>query len=477
MTVGTDLDAQLAALAANQNALAKTIVDLDARVKRLETAASTTPPPVVVDPPPVVDPPVVTLPPPSGQFLNVRSKALMPSIATMPALGASVKDTRTGAIVRRVANGLIDYGRFTRTSVDDKYLLVHFEDSHSAEVRDRATGALVRSLPTIGEVNELRWNYGAGGTPLLFFVRGMTFNSLDVVTGKETLLRDFKADFPNADFIGTDVEGDSSNDSNRWAWMAWKRDGNGDYPLAIFAYERGTNKILATMTAADLTAGNTDKAHVPAWPMGKPNMVEMTPDGSRVLIHWNRAWISGTEQVNGNLVGTHQDAPHAYEISGGKLVTWTAVKMANDATHSAWAKLDDGTDVLVSQDSQTDYIIAASVVGGYANAMKIMSHADIGWNNGMHFAKSYVRKGQVLMSTSSPANKVWGENQLFFVDLKPYVAATTLPVRIGPTNNAYPGIGEAYRNEGTASLNYAGNRAYLTANWMSAQRSVYEVQL
>lgn len=92
---------------------------------------------------------------------------------------------------------------------------------------------------------------------------------------------------------------------------------------------------------------------------------------------------------------------------------------------------------------------------------------------GMHFAKSYTKKGYVLVSTYSGPNVNWVDDQIFFLPLVP----NAVPLRVCDTYSLYPGD-LTYRNEASASLSYDGNGIYWTSNWNGTMpRSAMEVRL
>src|SRR5690606_8049620 len=101
-----------------------------------------------------------------------RSRDLLPAIGgSPPGVGEARLQPQTGAQIRRIAaGGLVVYSRYTPASIDNRLLVVHGEDSTSARIVDLATGALVRELPTIGEVNEIRWHYGMDAPSRFYYL-------------------------------------------------------------------------------------------------------------------------------------------------------------------------------------------------------------------------------------------------------------------------------------------------------------------
>src|SRR5690606_7040890 len=166
-------------------------------------------------------------------FLRDRT-VLKPRYGKLPALHEVRVDDATGARIRRVSTGgLVVYSRYTPASIDNRLVVVHGEDSTSARIEDLATGKVVRNLPDIGEVNEIRWHYGDDAPSRFYYVRGMQFRQMDARTGKDELVHDFSADAPTGDQLFTDVEGDSSDDSRYWCWMVRREVPQGSYPVDL----------------------------------------------------------------------------------------------------------------------------------------------------------------------------------------------------------------------------------------------------
>jgi hypothetical protein len=378
----------------------------------------------------------------SPSFTWNRSKDVqLPVYGKLPAKGEVRTQGSTGAQIKRLSTGgLIVYSRFTPVSVDNRLIVIHGEDSTSARIEERATGKVVRDLPDIGEENEIRWHYGSDAPSRFYYVRGMQFRQMDAVTGKDALIRDFQPEWPTGDQLFTDVEGDSSNDSRYWCWMVRREVETGSYPVELLvSYDRVTDTVVTA-----------DAAKLGRQSMGRPNMIEASPSGGACVIHW----------------GTDEGRPQAWKRDFSAKIRDIAV----DETHSGWIIDDAGDEWFVSQNNRNDWIEAVNLRTG--KIKPLINHGDIGWDNGMHFSKSYAMRGHVLLSTCSEGRAEWGENQLVMLGLDGRI------LRIASTYNAYPGD-DAYRNEAAAAMSYDGQSIYWTANWGegSRTRDVYEIDL
>ena len=281
--------------------------------------------------------------------------------ASVPTKGQSRTDPNTGAVLKRMTNkadvagatdSLIVYSRFSPTSSDNSKALVHGGDSTSAWVINVADLSIVRVLKhsdgrSIGEVNEIRWD-GSGSYPnSVYYVNGLSFYQMDVVTGTVTLIRDFSSTFPgpfpNGAMLMNDVEGDSSSNSRYWAWQIISIELQGPYKTrAILTYDKQTNTILSIITPATFPLGKNyaglgaigyDYATLGYLP--RPNMVEISPKGTKAIIHFDRCY-TGNRDLD---IGTVLDGPHAWplNLAESTVAPNKPVKIAVDATHSGWS--------------------------------------------------------------------------------------------------------------------------------------------
>jgi hypothetical protein len=408
----------------------------------------------------VNDSPAVT----GYRYLVQHTSFIAPEYGSTPAKFGTTTHSVTGATLKRLTDSsessaalkgsLVVYSRFSPTNSAKNKLLIHGEDSTSAWVVDLGTGANLRTLKhsdgsDLGEVNELRWD-GSGAFPnRLYYVKDLGFHQLDVGTGGSTLVRDFTAvaggPYPNGAYLLNDVEGDASNDSRYWCWMVLEVTNSGPYEVRrILIYDKQTDAVLGMATPA--TFGKIGS-------IPRPNMVEISPLGTKAVIHFDRAYAGNRDED----IGTALDGPHAWPLT----LTGTPVKVAVDATHSGWSLDASGAEWFVSQNNRTDYIEARKLSDG--TTINLLYHGDLGWNNGFHFGKFHSKRGWAFVSTYSNSNTDVADNQLFMVKLQDLSAGVVMQ-RVAPTHIDYPG-NDAYRNEGPAALSVDGNSLYWTCNW------------
>ena len=301
------------------------------------------------------------------------------------------------------------------------------------------------------ESSEIRWDYTGDYPHRFYYANGMRFYQYDLETDTAHLLHDFSNEFPSATSIKNDVEGDSSSDSRYWAWMVkGQYDGQHFPTIAIITYDKETDTILGTMDLSKYQANSGGYGYLPT-----PNMVEISPTGSKVVTLYGRCW--GTEAYGERPldIGTNFDAPHAWDLYFSN-----PIKVAADQSHSGWGWDYDGNEMWVSQNNRNDWIEAVNIQTG--QTMQLLNHGDLGWGNGMHFSRmpSNVR-GWVLMSTyKAGVNTDWGDNQLIMLEIKD-VSDSPHVWRLGHTYNNY----NEYYAEGFATISQNGDKIWWGAKW------------
>ena len=401
------------------------------------------------------------------KYLVQNTAYIAPEYGTAPVKFGTATNSVTGATLKRLTNSLetmatpkgslVVYSRFSPTNSAKSKIIIHGEDSTSAWVVDLGTGNILRNLKhsddtNIGEVNEIRWDGSNSFPNRIYYVKDLAFYQQDVSTGISTLVHDFTSiaggPYPNGAFIFNDVEGDSSNDSRYWCWMVLEVTMSGPYLVKkIFTYDKQADAVLGIRNPSDF--GKTGS-------IPRPNMVEISPLGTKAVIHFDRAFVGNRDED----IGTVLDGPHAWPLT----LTGTPVKVSIDATHAGWSLDASGAEWFVSQNNQTDFIEARKLSDG--TTIHLLYHGDLGWNNGFHFGKFHTKRGWAFVSTYSPSDSAVADNQLFMVKLQDMSAGIVMQ-RVSPTYIAYPG-NDAYRNEGQAALSMDGNSIYWTCNWGGA---------
>jgi hypothetical protein len=471
-------------------------------------------------PTPAPTPTPTPTPTPAALITDQRVIA-MPAIAAYPAKGSSITDPVTGFVSTRVADkseltgdyagaqsaiSAIVYARYTPSNTTGEYVLVHGDNSTSAwiyRVADQRMMTILRFRPVmgqasraLGEVNELRWDYSGAHPYRLYFVGrsipagqgrgenvGMSFYSLDFdpasgAHAEPVLIHDFGAEFPTTSYpnaeIMNDVEGDSSNNSRYWAWQVMNTSlSTGFKPYALVTYDKSNNVILGKLqrscgsTPAPCTVVDTPASAVPY--ITRPNMVEISPLGTRVIVHWDRSYAGNNEADTGSTA----DGPKGFAPDFSD-----PIRIGSGAQHSGWAWSQTGTELFVYQNSRNDWLEAVdittatsascTVISGnsYSCGTRLISQPTLApdYNIGFHFGKIYDsnKRGYAYVSTYNGNNNAWGKNQELLVAVRDGAApAGPMVVRLGSTCN----LAYDYRSEGSGALSFDATSLWATANW------------
>ncbi|WDD98268.1 hypothetical protein [Thalassomonas actiniarum] len=406
-----------------------------------------------------------------------------------PITGASITRLTDASEIADSEDALIVYSRYSPENSTGDYVLVFGHNSISSRVVNRKTGELVTVLKdenggTIGENQEVRWDNSGRHPRRIYYVNGMKFWMIDDITkpaSSRVLIKDFSDLFPNSTKIYNDVEGDSSNDSDHWAWMAVHY-GENDFGSASFLVDAFIHYQISTDTVhslkpADLAGTNLDREKNRASFTLRPNMVEMSPLGTGLVIHSSHKH-NDAEQIRVHYINTWFDGPHVWPLDFD-FNRQAPVKISCCASHSGWAFDNQQNEIFISQNNRTDKLDAVKISGdnsGYDQRLMVASHGDFGWNMGFHYGKMPLSKpGWLFYNSYSQDNALWGANQFMMIQLK---AETEQPViwRISPAYNHYDG---EYRDEAPAAINLSGNRIYWSSNWggMLDHREVFMMEL
>ena len=374
---------------------------------------------------------------------------------------------------------------------DGDALLVFGSNSHTSWVVNPDSGKIITALVdekggSIGEKHEIRWHSTAQHPNRVYYVKGMQFWMIDDVTRQEQtrkLIRDFSSLFPNATKIYNDVEGDSSNDSDHWAWMAAhygvSDKGSKTFVVDAFIHYQVSTDQVHSLTPGDLAGTNLDIESKRTSFGYRPKMVEVSPLGTGIVIHMGRKWDDASYGGKGkDYVGTWFDGPHLWPLDFDHK-RQAPVKISADETHSGWSFDQQGREMFISQNNRTDKLDAIAVTGkdsGYEHRLEVASHKYFGWKMGFHYGKMPPSiPGWLFMSSYSKFPDLWAGNQLMMIQLAP---ESKRPViwRIAPAYNAYNG---QYRDEAPAAVNFSGDRIYFSSNWggMLGHREVFRIRL
>ncbi len=403
----------------------------------------------------------------------------------VPAKGQSRIDPTTGTKITRLtdaselegsSDALIVYSRYSPENSSGQFLLVFGSNSTTSWVVDRQSGQVIQKLThidskDIGEKSEIRWDTSGKHPNRIYYRHNLSLYMInDITTGplQHTLVKDFSEVVPaSSTRIYNDVEGDSSNDSDHWAFMAAHYDGV-TYVVDAFVHYQISTDSVHILKPSDL-AGTPLAHYASSSTFPRPNMVEISPLGTGIILHYGRAYKDDTYDVRSSDIGTWFDGAHIWPLDF-KYNQQQPTKISISETHSGWAYDETGRELFISQNNRTDQLDAIYVNGsnsGYENRIEIATHGDFGWSNGFHYGKMpSSKKGWVFINTYSNASNKnhdsdWAADQLILMELKPKSQSPKI-WRVSPNYNEYNGN---YRDEAPAAINTLGNRIYVSTNW------------
>ena len=419
-------------------------------------------------------------------------------------------------------DAMVVYSRFSPVNSSGEYALVHGTDSTSAWVLRLSDNTIIHKLidgdsVEIGELSEIRWDYSGSYPNRVYFVGAVTnanpmaFYYMDAINGNgsPTLIHDFSTEYPSGAKLMNDVEGDSSNDSRYWAWQIRGAYNGSYYPLLnIITYDMQTDTILGDLGVGDVAA--TQNASSWTAEMPRPNMVEISPDGLKIITHYGRSY---TGSPTGDFDGTYFDGPFAWNLDFSGVPTQVSI----DETHSGWAWDSSGNPLFVSQQNRTDTFEACRIdTQDYPDSCVVFfDHAAVGYA-GVHFAQmppskpgytlasfyvnapdewiaetayafpSKIKRGDYIYRASSgtsgtteptwPTTKgdtvtdgtitwlnygyAWAQNSIVMMEIDA-IANNPTNWRVSPGYNDYQGN---YRDEGSAAISQDGLSVWWTGN-------------
>lgn len=299
----------------------------------------------------------------------------------------------------------------------------------SWELYDARTFKRIRQLSALGrggQEAEPRWD--AKKPNLLYNLRNMRLMRLDVKSGRQSVVHDFKREYPSAAYISTGSEGDASLDRRYWCFTI--KDA-GDNVEEVVVYDRRADRIVGRKTRIE----------------SKINLASMDMSGRHCIVGYD----NGDARV------------YRRDFSNERVLPEGAVG------HSDLMRTADSRDGIVYQNAKTDWITMADLDTGEETRLleiPFTTNPDIG----LHISGNLNIKGWALVSTYGardvPEDRThsWMDRQLFMVELRPNpriwrVAYTNAILSITPDGEKH------YFAEAFAAINTGGTRVYWGANW------------
>lgn len=328
-----------------------------------------------------------------------------------------------------------EYARNSPENADGTYLILRTQkatwllyDVKKSKVSDKLD---------IGQGNrEPRWDWE--DPEVFYYIRDKRLTKYNIKNHRKTVLRDFGQDYPNAQWIDSKSEGDSSSD-NRW------------WGLVVRNYNNDTKKVKTIDYAVyDLI---DDKLFSYVETTGQP------VDGVNTV----------TASMNGHYILV-EDSPNTYvfDLYPGK--PWSNKRtLPGRHGHGDLAISKSGRDVFVAQDTSKDHITMV-----YLDTLEEVKLLKLPFTSGqpVEGKLSYTgfhisgnnrhRPGWVLVSTYGRADRPthWGDGALYMLELKENPKHWRLTYTFARTSKG----GKDYFAEAFASINQHGTKVYWNTN-------------
>jgi hypothetical protein len=274
---------------------------------------------------------------------------------------------------------------------------------------------------------EPRWS--ATDPKVLYYTYETELRTYNLDTDTSAVVHDFKADFPSASYITTGSEGNPSLDQRYWSFLV--KDSDYDLISAV-VYDKHTNSIVG---------------HKEVFP-DEVEDVSMDMSGSHCMFGFDFHIF----QVCSRDFSSIKDLPFG----------------ANG--HNDFALTADGRDVLVYQNTATDWIAMADLDTGVETQLVYIPF-NVTIDIGLHFSGNCANTpGWVLVSTygseNSPPdeNHSWMDTQLFLLELKANPSVWRIAHTHSYTSQDFTGE-KNYFAEAFASINTRGSKIYFGSNW------------
>jgi hypothetical protein len=373
----------------------------------------------------------------SGQRYVTGTRRYPEPARPRPAKGRTVRDSVFSTRVVRISDKARD--RYPDSGIQNEYsrsdpenkngtLLVLRGNEGSWQLYDARSFRRLRELRINrgGQEPEPRWD--AKKASVLYYLSAMKLMSLNVRSGRKTIVHDFGREFPDDSYVTTGSEGDASLDRRWWCLMVENSDWETE---AIAVYDRLRNSVVASKTEIESPV----------------NYVSMDMSGRHCVVGYDNA-----------------DA-RVFSRDFSKVVTLTPEAIG----HSDLARTTTGADVLVYQNAATDWITMSDLDTGEETRLlhiPFVTNTDIG----LHFSANLRKKGWVLVSTYGSKKpppgrrRSWMDRQLFMLELRSHPRVWRVAYTRTLQSSRLDDVAN-YFAEAFAAVNTRGTRIYWGSNW------------
>lgn len=356
---------------------------------------------------------------------------------SMPQKGTVFSDTNFYTTLVRITDQTDGY---SGAGIENEYARVDPENSEGTQIilrgndgewylYDIKTFQMKKHFTFLVDVVEPEPRWDAASPNMFYYLYATELRTYNIDTDASTVIHDFKAEFPSAEYITTGSEGDASLDRRFWSIIIEDSEYN---LISAAVFDRESNSIV-----------------------GQKNVF---PDE----LDWISMDMSGDHCIVG--YDTHSAQVFSRDFS-------SPIDLPSGANgHMDLALTSDGRDVMVYQNTHTDWIAMADLDTGTET---LLLEIPFGVNSdiGLHFSGNCAETpGWVLVSTYGAENPLlgeihsWMDTQLFMLELKQDPIVWRIAHTHAYTSKDY--IGEKnYFAEAFATINKAGSRIYFGSNW------------
>ena len=360
-----------------------------------------------------------------------------PSDTTMPQKGKTFTDPNFHTSMVRITDKSDGY---SNDGIENEYATVNSENSDGTKLILRsndaeyylynsATFQMQQHLTNIegGVEPEPRWD--PSNPNIFYYVYGTELRSYNIANNASTTVHDFKKEFPSAAYVTTKVKGDASLDRRYWSFVVE----DSSYTLiSVIVFDKTLNSIVGQRSSFPDSL----------------NWVSMDMSGKHCVVGYDTHVV----QVFSRDLGISIYLPEG----------------ANG--HMDLALASDGTDVMVYQNTATDWIAIAYLDSGVETRL-VKIPFNVTEDIGLHFSGNCAdTPGWALISTYGSKNPPtdethsWMDTQLFMVQLQSNPTIWRIAHTHAYTSLDYSGE-KNYFAESFASINMKGTKIYFGSNW------------
>jgi len=354
----------------------------------------------------------------------------------LPSRGQVFTDSAYGSVMVRISdkdtdgyegNGIQnEYARADAWSSDGSRIVLRSNDG-GFYLYDAVNYSMTRDLSALSGGQELEPRWPAGDASGFWYLAGPCLMWYDIDRTAGDTVHDFRAEFASCNVVTTGVEGDASGDGRYWCLMIRDADWN---LVACCVYDREQDSVVGSRTDFH----------------DEIDYVTMDASGTHCVIGYDTSPMRSY----------YRDFSHEVTLPDGAV------------GHSDIALTEDSTDVIVIQNTATDWISMVDLETG-AETNLVSIPFDVNTDIGLHFSGNcYGKPGWVLVSTYGAVNPEpgqshsWMDNLLFMVELKPDPRVVKL-CETGCYTGQNPRSN--YFAEAFASINLSGTKAVFGSNW------------